>query len=219
VLPYLVAMATAALIAATEQATRLDRRARIPKSLKAIWWWSLRLSSEALVAALALMAVDGLGVTVRGGGEVADHVGGGVVIALATAAGLRSNLVELSEHAFGLHSKFGDWREYVTSRLRTLQALETSRVMVKEVLPAVGSGLLTPEQVGDRIRYFVTSNRNLPPRDRRNELEFINGTVADEATDAETRIRTLLDRALEYEGGQELVAEIRSDAEETSGSG
>lgn len=208
--PYLAAALCAAGLALFEQAGQLNPGRKAPRSLHAVWCWSQRLAGEAFFAVIALGIVD-LGGLSLGGTEVADHVGGGVVVALATTLGLRSNLVELPEQALGIHDRFSAWRGRITDQLRTLQAVEASSTMVDEVLPAVRASKLTLDDVAQRLEYFV---RDLPlsPEEKAAEIAFVRETLSDDATKQVTRMDTLMAKAHEL-GGDPLVKTIKDVAE------
>lgn len=200
----IVAAVGAAIIAVVEQSSQFGIH-NVPFAHRAWAWWLFRIVIEVAAALAVLGLFDAAEL------DAVTHWWGGLIAALVGSAGLRSSVLEVPGEAYGARRIFDPLRDFITTRLRIIAAAATTSHVVDEVLPAVEASTLTPTDIAERLRVFVTATETLSRVDRDEELRWIDETAGDEATDPQIRTSALIEKALEL-GGHELVDQIRRQA-------
>lgn len=190
---YVVAGLVAALLAAVELRSRL-RSAPTAKG-GAPLWWSVRLGLEVGLSAIALGVARGTITQPWAKGLLGAALAGAAGPAVAR---LQVMTIGKGSHSrpFGLASIYEPLRDFFEDQIDEIGAEQESQLINDVVLPHIKQVGKTPDELGDRLRVFISalSDRRLGAAAKKRELDFIDATLADKVDD-DRKIKVLVLRA------------------------
>lgn len=202
-----VAAVTASLLAITEQLKTLSSTQRLPLRQGAWRFWLQRVLAEAGAAVVVMIFAQTV-VNVPN----ADQWWAGLLGALFSVAGLRSNVFDPGGDAYGLRQLFDPFRERITTRLRVTASIPVSGEVQDKLERLSGLGT-EPEWVVERVRLFIATLPDLTEADRGHEVEGLTQQVEDVGEDDRTKLEVVLITARRL-GSDDLLEDIVRRAEQ-----
>jgi hypothetical protein len=142
----------------------------------------------------------------------ADQWWAGLLGALFSVAGLRSNVFDPGERAYGLRRLFDPFRERITTRLSVAVSIPASGEFQDTLEQLIQLGT-EPEWVAERVRLFIDTLDNLSAAEKEHERQGLEQQVQDVGEGNRTKLEVVLKTARRL-GSDDLVKDIVRRAEE-----
>lgn len=206
---YLVAVLAATALASFELWRRLSWRFVPPRS--ALGWGCLRAVLEAVSAIAVLAAAQAASV------PTAEKWFGGLIAVGLGSAAARSSFADPqrddAQLGFGLERLFAPVRSAIEQRLDKINSQGASRWINDEILPALNESNHDLEDMGRRLRVFISSHQTESDGWKTEQVEWVRQVEADTGQPVQDRRELLLQRALELDA-YDVIDDMRRAADE-----
>jgi hypothetical protein len=202
-----IAAIAAGLLAIGEQNKTFSSTQRLPLRQGAWLYWLQRVLLEAAAAVVVTVFAQTVAKVPN-----ADQWWAGLLGALFSVAGLRSNVFDPGENAYGLRRFFDPFRERITTRLTVAVSIPASGEFQDTLERLIQLGT-EPDWVAERVRLFIDALDNLSAAEKEHELQGLEQQVQDVGEDNRTKLEVVL-RTARRRGSDDLVKDIVRRAEE-----